>query len=142
MSKKVLLAILCTMCLPVMAAPVQVRVHAQTDPSFKPTAAYRWLEISLEATAREVDRIGARPTIISRTLAVALTAMYDAWAAYDDKALGTRFGGSLRRPAAERTGKNKEIAIAYATYRALADVYPEDKAWLADQMRSRGYDPN
>src|SRR5687768_2654783 len=142
MSKKVLLAILCTMCLPVMAAPVQVRVHAQTDPSFKPTAAYRWLEISLEATAREVDRIGARPTIISRTLAVALTAMYDAWAAYDDKALGTRFGAALRRPAEQRSDRNREIAIAYATYRALVDVYPADKAWLDAQMRAAGFDPN
>jgi hypothetical protein len=116
-------------------------VHAQPDKSFKPTAAYRWLEISLEATAREVDRVGARPTIISRTLAIALTSMYDAWAAYDDKAVGSRYGSTLRRPPAERTEKNKEIAIAYATYRALVDVYPEDKAWLDAQMRSAGFDP-
>jgi hypothetical protein len=117
-------------------------VHAKPDPSFQPNAAYRWLEISLEATAREVDRVGARPTIISRTLAVALTAMYDAWAAYDDHAVGTRLGATLRRPAAERTQKNKEIAIAYATYRALADVYPADREWLAAQMRAEGLDPD
>jgi hypothetical protein len=108
----------------------------------KPSAAYDWLDVSLEATAREVDRHGARPTIISRTLAVALTAMYDAWAAYDAKAVGSRLGGSLRRPAAERTLANKEKAIAYATYRALVDVYPEDKAWIDEQMRQRGFDPN
>jgi hypothetical protein len=116
-------------------------VHAKPAADFKPTAAYQWLEISLEATAREVDRDGARPTIISRTLAVALTAMYDAWAAYDDKAIGSRLGGALRRPKNERTQKNKETAIAYATYRALADVYPEDKAWIDTQMRQMGYDP-
>jgi len=34
----------------------------------KASAAYEWLDISIEATAREVDRHGARPTIISRTL--------------------------------------------------------------------------
>ncbi|MBV9186477.1 MAG: haloperoxidase, partial [Acidobacteria bacterium] len=108
----------------------------------RPSAAYDWLDISLEATAREVDRHGARPTIISRTLAIALTAMYDAWAAYDDKAVGTRLGASLRRPAAERTVANKEKAIAYATYRALIDVYPDDKAWIDSQMRGKGFDPD
>jgi hypothetical protein len=107
----------------------------------RPSAAYDWLDISLEATAREVDRHGARPTIISRTLAIALTAMYDAWAAYDEKAVGTRLGASLRRLAAERTVANKEKAIAYATYRALVDVYPEDKAWIDSQMRAKGFDP-
>ena len=106
------------------------------------SAAYEWLDISLEATAREVDRHGARPTIISRTLAIALTAMYDAWAAYDDKAVGTRLGGTLRRPAGERTLANKEKAIAYATYRALIDVYPEDKAWIDEQMRGKGFNPD
>jgi hypothetical protein len=110
--------------------------------AYKPSAAYEWLDISLEATAREVDRHGARPTIISRTLAIALTAMYDAWAAYDDKAVGTRLGATLRRPASERTQANKEKAIAYATYRALIDVYPEDRSWIDEQMRGRGYDPD
>ncbi len=106
------------------------------------SAASNWLDIALEATAREVDRNGARPTIVSRTLAIAVTAMYDAWAAYDDKAVGTRLGGSFRRPPVERTVANKEKAIAYATYRALAGVYPEDAEWLAEQMRGQGHDPD
>ena len=45
--------------------------------------------------------------------------MYDAWAAYDDRAVGTQLGGALRRPASERTLANKERAISYAAYRAL-----------------------
>src|SRR5262249_16948342 len=78
------------------------------------SAAFHWTDIALEATAREVDRDGARPTVISRTLSIVITAMYDAWAAYDDKALGSRFGGRLRRPASERTLENKSTAIAYS----------------------------
>ena len=118
------------------------------DPGPKPatdqphSAAYDWLEVVLEAAAREVDRDGARPTILSRAMAVAVTSMYDAWAAYDDKAVGTRLGGKLRRPPAERTQANKEKAIAYAVYRALMDLYPEDGKWLTDQMRQRGFDPD
>jgi hypothetical protein len=107
-----------------------------------PSPAYAWVNIVLEVTGREVDQVGARPTIISRQMAVPITAMYDAWAAYDDKAVGTRLGSKLRRPAAERTLKNKTKAISYATYRALVDIFPKDKDWLGEQMKKMGYDPN
>lgn len=107
-----------------------------------PSVAYAWVNIVLEAAGREVEQIGARPTIISRQMAVPITAMYDAWAAYDEKAVGTRLGGKLRRPATERTPKNKAKAISYATYRALVDIFPKDESWLSEQMRKMGYDPN
>jgi len=106
------------------------------------TAAYRWVDIMLEVTGREVDKVGARPTIISRQMAIPMTAMYDAWAAYDAKAVGTRLGGELRRPIVERTVANKEIAIAYAVYLTLVDLFPADKPWLAEQMRAMGHDPD
>jgi hypothetical protein len=142
MSKPLRTLLLCVTCVFFLLRAQRPLVHAQPDPAFKPTAAYQWLEIVLETAAREVDRVGARPTILSRQMAVALTAMYDAWAAYDDKAVGTRLGGTLRRPPSERTQKNKETAIAYATYRALADLYAADREWLAQQMRAQGFDPN
>ena len=106
------------------------------------TAAYRWVDIMLEATGREVDQVGARPTIISRQMAIPMTAMFDAWAAYDDRAVGTRLGGSLRRPERERTIANKEIAIAYAMHTTLVDLFPRDRAWLIDRMREMGHDPD
>lgn len=106
------------------------------------STAYKWVDIVLEVTGREVEAVGARPTIISRQMAIPITAMYDAWAAYDEKAVGTRLGGKLRRPAVERTPANKAKAISYATYRALVDIFPKDKAWLAEQMKKLGYDPD
>ena len=36
-------------------------------------------------------------------LGVVHTCMYDAWSAYDDRAVGTQLRGALRRPASERT---------------------------------------
>jgi hypothetical protein len=114
-------------------------LHQAPHPS--PSAAYAWLEVVLEASARDVERLGARPTILSREMAIAVTSMYDAWAAYDDKAVGTRLGGDLRRPPPERTQRNKEVAIAYAAYRALLYVYPHDSAWITEQMRAAGFDP-
>ena len=69
--------------------------------------------------------------------------IYDAWSAYDSRAVGTQLGGSLRRPAAERTLANKQKAISYAAYRALLDLLPIDKATVYDPlMQSFGYDPN
>ncbi|MBY0231911.1 MAG: vanadium-dependent haloperoxidase, partial [Gemmataceae bacterium] len=50
-------------------------------------------------------------------------------------------GGTLRRPAAERTLANKEKAVGHACYRALLYVFPEDEAWLTGQARKAGLDP-
>src|SRR5215469_4011443 len=63
----------------------------------------------------------------ARALAILHTCMYDAWAPYDDRAVGTQLAGALRRPASEQTLENKKKAISYAAYRALADVLPADR---------------
>ncbi|MBO0698588.1 MAG: hypothetical protein J2P46_09350, partial [Zavarzinella sp.] len=104
------------------------------------SAAYDWLDVALEATAREHDRNTPRPTIGSRMLGIVVTCMYDAWAAYDDKAVGSRLGGKLRRPPTERTLANKEKAIGYATCRALLYLFPEDEKWIAEEGSKRGVD--
>jgi len=114
--------------------------EAGRSPHVKSAASY-WLDIALEATAREHDRVAPRPTVGSRMLMIIVNCMYDAWAAYDDVAVGTRFGGKLRRPKSERTDANKRIAIAYATYRGMMDMFAEDAEWIKGQMRANGYDP-
>ena len=115
-------------------------VHGEAHPS--PSAAYVWVDIILEAIAREVDRSSARPTIISRQVAIPVTAMFDAWAAYDARAVGTQLGGALRRPAAERTDVHKARAMAYAAYRCLLDLFPTDAPWIRAQMSAQGHDPD
>ena len=115
--------------------------HRAAHPS--PSIAYTWVNILLEATSRDIARVHApRPTIISRQMAVPLTAMYDAWAAYDPRAVGTRLGGALRRPPAERTAANKARAVSYAMYRGLVGIFGDDKPWIDEQMRKLGYDPD
>src|SRR5216117_2048447 len=80
--------------------------------------------------------------IMARALAIINTCIYDAWAAYDATALGTRLGAELRRPAAERTLANQQKAISFAAYRAVADLIPNGKASLFDPLMSKlGYDP-
>ncbi len=79
----------------------------------------------------------------ARALAIVHTCMYDAWAAYDERAVGTQLRGGLRRSASERTEANKERAVSYAAYRALVDVLPADKESVYEPlMRELGYDPS
>jgi hypothetical protein len=81
--------------------------------------------------------------VVARALAIVHTCMYDAWAAYDERAVGTQLGGALRRPASERTLANKEQAMSYAAYRALVDVLPVDtNSIYSPLMKQLGYDPS
>jgi hypothetical protein len=82
------------------------------------------------------------PPMVARALAIGHTCIYDAWAAYDHKAVGTRLGGSLRRPPAEHTLANQNQAISFAAYRAAVDLFPGSTSSVFDPLlRSLGYDP-
>jgi len=81
--------------------------------------------------------------MLSRALAIMHTCVYDAWSAYDETATGTQLRGALRRPPEERTPSNKERAISYAAYRALADVLPADtESVYKPLMKQLGYNPS
>ena len=81
------------------------------------------------------------PPIVARALAIVNTAMFDAWAAYDAKAVGTRLGATLRRPPGERTDANKNAAVSFAAYRALVDLFPSEQAKFDARMSTLGYNP-
>ena len=109
----------------------------------------KWNEMLLETVRRHPPQTG--PTVVARALGVLHTATYDAWAAYDGVAKGTRLGSTLRRPTAERTLENKSKAISYAAFRVLTDLFPPashpnvgpfPKVDYPRQMQLLGYDPN
>jgi hypothetical protein len=82
------------------------------------------------------------PPMVARALAIVHTCIFDAWAAYDRRAIGTRLAGSLRRPPRERTLANMNAAISFAAYCATVDLFPADKQSVFDPlMRRLGYDP-
>lgn len=126
----------------VAAAAEEFFPHLEILADHETSAAYKWLDVVLEASARDVERIGARPTILSRQMQIPMNAMYDAWACYDAKAVGTLFGETLRRPEQEHTLENKQTAIAYAVYRTSMDVLPHHTEFLTEQMKAAGYDPD
>jgi hypothetical protein len=97
----------------------------------------QWNAVMLQA----VRNVRFAPTSSARAFAIAHTCVFDAWAAYDRDAVGTQLGSSLRRPRRERTVANKEIAISYAAYRALVDLFPTQQALFDAQMAALGLDP-
>ena len=101
-------------------------------------AVLRWSEQTLSA----IRALHTGPTINARALAIVHTAMYDAWAAYDATAVGTRLGRSLRRPPAERTDAYKSQAVSYAAYRALLNLFPARTSDFRGLMTGMGYDPD
>jgi hypothetical protein len=104
--------------------------------------AYQWGKISLECTANDTENFKPRPTITSRILALTWTAVFDAWSRYDDHAIPLYLTSTERRPASERTTKNKEVAISYAAYRTLLEYYFSDSVMLRKKMTDFGFDPD
>lgn len=96
-----------------------------------------WDETALECVRQ--SRLG--PPMTARALGIVHTCMYDAWAAYDDIAVGTQLGGELRRPPAERTEANKAKAVSFAAYHALIDLFPSLRDLALSQLIALGYDP-
>ena len=83
------------------------------------------------------------PPAVARALAIAHTCMFDAWAAYSRRAVGTQLGASLRRPIPGRTLANREKAVSFAAYRAAVDLFPASRSTVFDPlMASLGYDPS
>lgn len=101
------------------------------------TVVTKWNDAALEAI--RVTHPG--PPIVARSLAIAHTCIYDAWAAYDKKAKGTRFGKKLRQPNQQHTKANKEAAISYAAHKCLSDLFPTQVESFNALMTTLGYNP-
>ena len=99
----------------------------------------KWNEQLLNTIRRNPKTTG--PTVTARAIGILNTAIYDAWAPYDQTAVGTRLLGQFRRPAAEDTLANKNEAISYAAYRVLNDLFqdPTSTASYDQQMSDLGY---
>lgn len=97
----------------------------------------RWNRIVLH-TIRETK---TAPTVAARALAVVHTCVYDAWAAYDPVAEGTRLGATLRRPAEERTLDAKREVISRAARLAASDLFPRFASRFDAALAEEGYDP-
>lgn len=104
------------------------------------SVARQWDEEALAAIRIDLPR----PPVHARNLFLTSVAMWDAWAAYDERA--TAFLHQERLHAAN-PGREREIAISYAAYRVLSHLYslsvnaPTTQARLDARMRLLGLNP-
>ena len=123
---------------PVRNGGTQVGAPEPTPPiAPAPNPVLRWNDALLDA----VRTTKTPPTIGARAMAVTHTCMYDAWAAYDPTASGTRLDDTLRRPPAERTPEARNEAISRAARLALADLFPALGGSFDALLSGDGYDP-
>jgi len=118
-----LVALLSVATLVAVRAPVAASADAPV-PAVRDNVVLVWDEATLQA----IRATRPAPTVTARALAVVHASIYDAWAAYDARAVGTRLGAALRRPPTERTLANKNAAISHAAYRALVSLFPGQTA--------------
>jgi hypothetical protein len=111
-------------------------LHAQSPAA---NVVIQWNQAALQGVRD--SKLG--PPMVARALAIVHTCIYDAWAAYDDRALGTQLAGDLRQPLSLRNDQNKDEAISFAAYRAAVDLFPaDDEKVFRPLMRQLGFDPS
>jgi hypothetical protein len=92
-----------------------------------------------EAVLAAIRATRPAPPVAARALAVVHTAMYDAWAVYEERAVGTRLG--FVPASADRGPAARSEAVGYAAYHALLDLFPDRKPEVDVTMAAVGLDP-
>ena len=114
------------------------RSHAQAP---EHSVARRWTDLLLASIRRDFGR----PTIHARNLFHMSVAMWDAWAAFDDRA--HPWVSSERHVAADREAARRE-AISHAAYRVLLNRFATSPGFATMQpqyvalMQELGFDPS
>ncbi len=103
-----------------------------------PSAAAVWNQEMLDAIS--ASTFG--PTVVSRSIGLTQTAVYDAWALYHPVADPVGISPTLRRPTIEATEANKRIAVSFAAFRTLSELFPGRVAQFRAQMVEMGLNPD
>ncbi len=125
------------------AAPgASLDVAAETNYTpYQPSIVVQWNELALAAIRQDPSR----PTVITRSLFMVHTAMFDAWSAYDGTAEPVAMVDGMRRVESERTVENQTAAVAQAAYHTLVHLYPEfekNTGSFSHMLAVQGYEPD
>jgi len=98
----------------------------EDGPSPSDNVVLRWNDQVLEA----IRTTRPAPPVAARALAIVHTAMYDAWASFDDTAVPTRPELWVRQPVPLRSEENQARAVSFAAHQALVDLFPQWRSRL------------
>jgi hypothetical protein len=109
------------------------------EPNSRPhSVAIDWVEAMLTG----IEHNPPAPTATTWRMFVVLSSMFDAWAAYDEDAIGTVTGSALRRPIVEHTEVNQEHAVSFAAYSALGYIFPDETDLFDAVLEHHGLEPS
>jgi hypothetical protein len=109
-----------------------------SDDSAPKSEALLWNEVFLEAVRK--GTLG--PPMVARGAALMHTAMYDAWALYDETAVPTIAGPVNRVPSTLKNTQFADTSVSHAAFGALVELFPAQKTTFEKAMTDRGLDPN
>ncbi len=92
----------------------------------------------MEVMIPHMDQYVPEPTLAARGMALTFTAAYDAWAAYDDEAVGVVTGDLLDGTGGAATQSNIETAVLYAMITVQYGVTGKQNA-LWERLGQMGY---
>ena len=104
---------------------------------YQASSVVAWNNVTLDAI--RAGTLG--PPAVARVLGMVHTAMFDAWAAYDEKAIAVSANAPAKRPAAERNDVAKAAAVSVAAYRVLLELYPAQKDKFDTALKAQGLAP-
>lgn len=130
--------------IPSLALVIVSPSTAQAPPPFDLDIGNAPIEVVIPAAIPAILAVspGANDaTLVLRFTTLATNAWFDAIAPYHPKAIGvySRLG---RRPPHQRTDRNRNIAILYASYQVLNSLFPERADEWRQMMLSVGLDPD
>jgi PAP2 superfamily len=113
-------------------------IAANASPARAASIVTEWVDDAVPVA----NEVAWEPTIGARFFAILLTAMYDAWTAYDPTAVAVASGPDLKRRGGPANEANKREAISHAAFIVLSTLAPQRRRALAERMAALGYDPN
>lgn len=111
---------------------------SQVSRDYTPSAVVFWNQEMLDA----ISNTSFGPPVFSRSIALTQTAVYDAWALYTPVADPVGIDPSNRRPLIEHTPENKRIAVSYAAFRVLSELFPSRVSQFRARMTAMGLNPD
>lgn len=94
-----------------------------------------WNPVVIDATVKNTPQ----PTVGTRTMMMIFTSAYDAWAAFDNTALGAVTENTLDGTGGAPTLENMNEAVSHAIYNTILAVAPNSKPEAEAFMTSHGF---
>ena len=114
---------------------------ADLDPSITNAPLQVIIPVGSEITLRDVSPNASDPSLLLRITALSSNAWFDAIVPYHPTARGV-YSDIPNRPDSERTDKNRNIAMLYASFHVYNSLMPQGKLVWRDMLTDAGLEPD